>query len=223
VRRARWRDFNVGDSYDVKLGPALTRDIACPDASAFTTFLFAGIEGSIELQAEAPDRMRLAMAAHDGSREQSSTRTAGRSSRWQRWCPRCVPRSAGRGSRRLASLQQRLADPAATADIPLRLRCGIHLGEAGASCDDYFGATVNRAQRVMEAGARRPGCCSRRQRRCWSRDGCHRRPELADLGNVRLRDLGSPSGSTRLVHPSLRRKFPPLFRSKRGRTTCRSN
>jgi Mrp family chromosome partitioning ATPase len=34
---------------------------------------------------------------------------------------------------------------------------------------------------------------------------------LADLGSVRLRDLGSPERLYQLVHPSLRRSFPPLL------------
>ena len=106
-------------------------------------------------------------------------------------------------------LQQGLADPAATADIPLRARCGLHLGVAEHRANDYFGGVVDRAQRIMEAAHGGQVLLSQAS----SLLVAGRLPpgaELADLGSVRLRDLGSPEHIYQLVHPSLRRNFPPV-------------
>ena len=47
-------------------------------------------------------------------------------------------------------MQRALADPAATAGIELRVRCGLHAGRKVERRDhDYFGTAVNRAARVM--------------------------------------------------------------------------
>jgi len=105
--------------------------------------------------------------------------------------------------------QQGIADPAATHGVPLRVRCGLHLGIVEHRDNDYFGSPVNRTARVMsvahggqvlltqavadEVGARLPPDLS-----------------LRDLGTVRLKDLSSPEHVYQLVHPSLRLDFPAL-------------
>ena len=179
-----------------------------PDVPAVTTFLFAGIEGSIELQAEVPERMRLAMAAHDTLARTVVEANGGvvvalaDGVRAAFGDPLDAVRSA-------IGLQQRLADPVATSDLQLRLRCGIHLGDAGRRGNEYFGAAVNRTQRVMEAA--HGGQVLLSQAAALLVSG--RLPpetELADLGGFRLRDLGSPERIYQLVHPSLQRTFPPL-------------
>jgi predicted ATPase/class 3 adenylate cyclase len=180
-----------------------------PVPSAVTTFLCTGIEGNTQLHAEAPDRMRAALAAHDELVRTSVATHGG-----------VVSTTTGDGIRATFAdpldavragleLQRMLANPAATADIPLRVRCGLHLGEAGRRVNDYFGTTVNRTQRIMEAA--HGGQVLLSQAAALLVAG--RLPaeaELADLGSVRLRDLGSPERLYQLAHPSLRRTFPPL-------------
>ena len=179
------------------------------DASAVTTFLFADIEGSTRLWAEAPERMRLALAAHD-----AIVRTAIESQRGT------MAKMTGDGFHAVFAdpidaigaalqLQQELADPAATADIALRVRCGLHLGVAEWRDNDYFGPAVNRAQHIMDAAHGGQVLLSQSVALLVS----GRLPpnaELADLGSVRLRDLAGPERICQLVHPSLRRDFPAL-------------
>ena len=180
-----------------------------PDPSAVTTFLFAGIEGSTQLHAEAADRMRLAIAAHDELAHRAIEAHGGTVITLTGDGVRAVFTDPLDGVRTAIELQSGLADPAATASIPLHVRCGLHLGEAGRRINDSFGPAVDRAQRVMEAA--HGGQVLLSQAAALLVAG--RLPaetELADLGSVRLRDLGSPERLYQLVHPSLRRTFPPL-------------
>ena len=179
------------------------------DTSAVTTFLFAGIENSVELHEAAPEKMRLAVASHHALARTTVEAHGG-----------VVITLSGDGVRAAFDdplgavsaafqLQQRLADPAATADIPLRIRCGIHVGETVLRANHYAGTTVNRAQRIMEAA--HGGQVLLSQPAALLVGG--RLPaeiELADLGSIRLRDLGSPERLYQLVHTSLRRNFPSL-------------
>ncbi len=89
------------------------------------------------------------------------------------------------------TFQQSLVDPAVTNGIPIRVRCGLHLGVLERRDNDYFGTPVNRAARLMsvahggqilisqavvdEVGTRLPASIA-----------------LLDLGSVRLKDLASP-------------------------------
>ena len=45
-------------------------------------------------------------------------------------------------------LQQALANPEATGGVPLRVRCGLHLGVVEHRDNDFFGTAVNRAARI---------------------------------------------------------------------------
>ncbi len=106
-------------------------------------------------------------------------------------------------------LQQALDDPAATEELPLRVRCGMHAGLVERRDDDYFGSPVNRAARIMGTAHGGQVLLSRAVADLVS----DRLPEgvrLRDLGSVRLRDLASPERIYQVVHPLLRRDFPAL-------------
>src|SRR5215510_8121995 len=153
--------------------------------------------------------MALAMAAHDDLVRSTLEEHRGTVSQMTGDGVRAAFRDPLDAIGAALKLQQRLADPAATADVPLRVRCGVHIGEAGRRGNDYIGATVNRAQRIMEAAHGGQVLLSQAVSLLVAR----RLPagaELADLGSVRLRDLGSPERLYQLVHPSLRRSFPAL-------------
>ena len=179
------------------------------ESAAVTTFLFTDIEGSTRLWEDAPERMRAALAAHDAIARDCVVSQGG-----------TLVKSTGdgihavfadpRGALRAAvALQYALADPAATAGLALRVRCGMHAGVEARRDNDFFGNAVNRAARVMSvahggqilvsqavaalAGERLP-------------DGV----SLLDLGSVRLRGLTHPEHVWQVVHPSLRLEFPAL-------------
>jgi predicted ATPase len=106
-------------------------------------------------------------------------------------------------------LQQALADPRATGDLPLHVRCGLHCGLVERRDDDYFGTVVNRAARIMSAANGGQMLVSRAVM-----EAVHQRlpggVSLRDLGLVRLRDLGSPERVYQIVYPTLRQDFPAL-------------
>jgi predicted ATPase/class 3 adenylate cyclase len=180
-----------------------------PETSGLTTFLFTDIEGSTRLWEEQPERMRAALACHDALARRCVSAHRGD-----------VVKTMGDGIHAafadpldaiVAALefQQALADPAATADIALAVRCGVHAGVVERRDNDFFGAPVNRAARLM--GVAHGGQVLLSQ--AVADLVADRMPpdvSLRDLGAVRLRDLASPEYVFQLVHPRLRHDFPAL-------------
>ena len=90
----------------------------------------------------------------------------------------------------------------------VRVRMGMHTGEAEVRDGDYFGGAVNRAARLMSVAhggqivvsPRPTSCCTTR---CPGYG-------FVDLGEHRLRDLGRPVQVFQVAHPDLGREFPPL-------------
>jgi predicted ATPase/class 3 adenylate cyclase len=171
--------------------------------------LFTDIEGSTALWERDPERMDAALQAHDAILKAAVQAHRGR-----------VVKSTGDGIHAVFDdaadavaaalhMQLTLADPAATAGLELRLRCGLHVGADEHRDGDFYGQAVNRAARIMSVahggqtllsqaivdsvGERMPHGATRR-----------------DLGHVRLRDLTSPERVYQLEHGQLRAQFPPL-------------
>ena len=90
---------------------------------------------------------------------------------------------------RAALAAQRLlaAEPWPTA-TPLRVRMGVHTGEAEWRDGDYFGTAVNRAARLMAIGHGGQVLCSSATAELVGDAGMG----LTDLGEHRLRDLDRP-------------------------------
>jgi predicted ATPase/class 3 adenylate cyclase len=91
------------------------------------------------------------------------------------------------------------------ADVDLRVRMAVHVGETHEREGDYFGPTVNRAARLMAAGHGGQVLVSNAAAELL--DG---RVELRDLGEHRLRDLTSTMRVWQVAAPGLDARFPPL-------------
>ncbi len=88
----------------------------------------------------------------------------------------------------------------------LRVRIGIHSGEAEERDGDYFGPSLNRVARLTSAGHGGQTLVSLVTARLAEGDG---KVELVDLGEHRLRDLGHPEHIFQLkIEPT--EEFPPL-------------
>src|SRR4029079_14250969 len=122
------------------------------DSADTLTFLFTDLEGSTRLWGQFPDAMKGALKLHD-----AILRTAIEGSGGQ------VVKSTGDGAMAVfgsavdatsASLvaQRGLASSAWGETGPLRVRMGLHSGQAERRTGDFFGPTVNRAARIMSAG-----------------------------------------------------------------------
>ena len=177
--------------------------------TGIVTILFTDIEGSTEKWEQEPERMADALARHDALLRTAVEAHHGR-----------VIKTTGDGiyaafddpaealSAAIA-IQQSLADPAATAGISLRVRCGLHAGPAHERDNDFFGGTINRAARIM--GLAHGGQILASQAVADLVAG--RLPaesSLRDLGDVRLRGIASSEHVYQVVHPSLRQEFPAL-------------
>ncbi|WP_308124109.1 adenylate/guanylate cyclase domain-containing protein [Mycolicibacterium xanthum] len=107
------------------------------------TFLFTDVEGSTRRWEADAEEMRAALAAHDEVLRQAVEAHGG-------W----VFKHTGDGMCAAFTSPQGAVDAAITAQHSLELpvRMGIATGEAELRGDDYFGAVLNRAARVMAAG-----------------------------------------------------------------------
>jgi predicted ATPase/class 3 adenylate cyclase len=174
-----------------------------------TTFLFTDIERSTEKWEREPARMAQAVARHDALLREIVVKHHGR-----------VIKTTGDGMyaafddaadcvRAVVLIQISLADPDATAGIPIFVRCGLHAGAALERDNDFFGSTVNRAARIMDAA--HGGQALMSQTVADLVEG--RLPEnssLRDLGNLRLQGMSTPEHVFQIVHPRLRQEFPAL-------------
>ncbi len=172
------------------------------------TYLFSDIEGSTRLWETDPQRAAPALARHDAVSREVVERHRG-----------TVVKMTGDGLHAafddpadalaaVIDLQQALADDAQDA-LPLRVRCGLHLGEAQLRDNDFYGPAVNRAARIMDAAHGGQILVSQ----AVAERVAQRLPDAAvlrDLGAVRLRDLTGAEHLFQVVHPQLRADFPAL-------------
>ncbi len=107
--------------------------------------------------------------------------------------------------------------PAATT---LRVRMGIHTGEAITTDTGYVGMEVHRAARIMAAGHGGQVLVSGETAKLLA----PALPDafgLTDLGEHRLKDMGRPEHLFQLAHPSWTPSSRPQRRSACGPTICR--
>jgi class 3 adenylate cyclase len=174
------------------------------------TFLFTDIEGSTallgrlgeglyaQLLADHHALIRSGLAAHDGREvdTQGDAFFAVFSS------PRaCVAAVIG--------LQQALQAHAWPTGEHVRVRMGVHTGEAAATATGLVGLDVHRAARVAGAGYGGQVLFSETAA-ALVREALPPGAALKDLGMHRLKDLGRPVRIFQLQAPGLPAEFPPL-------------
>jgi predicted ATPase/class 3 adenylate cyclase len=93
---------------------------------------------------------------------------------------------------------------------PMRVRMGIHAGEAEHGEGDYFGPVMNRAARIMAAGHGGQVLVSGKVAEVAG-DRLPSGATLRDLGSHRLKDLTLPEHLYQLLHGDLQSDFPPPF------------
>jgi predicted ATPase/class 3 adenylate cyclase len=178
-------------------------------SSGVTTLLFTDIEGSTRLWEQDAERMSRALAEHDALSRRAVEAHGG-----------SVVKMTGDGMyaafgdpldalNAIAELQHQLDERAASSEIALRLRAGLHLGVVERRDDDLFGSPVNRAARIMKAAHGGQILVSQAVV-AGVRDRLSAAISLRDLGAVRLRDLATSEHVYQLVHPQLRQDFPAL-------------
>jgi predicted ATPase/class 3 adenylate cyclase len=177
--------------------------------SGTLTFLFTDLEGSTRLWEERPAAMRDALAQHDellrAAVESSdgfvfSTGGDGFAAAFER---------AGEAVAAAIAAQHGLASTEWPMGVELRVRIGLHTGEAHERDGDYFGPALNRAARLMAAAHGGQIVCSHATADVI-RDLLAEGVGLVDLGEHRLRDLTRSERVFQITHPGLGREFPAL-------------
>lgn len=161
------------------------------------TFVFSDIEGSTRLWESEPEGMALSLARHDEIVRNIVGTHGGE-----------VFKHTGDGFGAVfdsvtAGLAAAAAVAAALADEPwkgpaLSCRIGVHSGEAEPRDGDYFGPTVTRTARLMDAGNGGQILVSEATRRLVND---HAPPGMTFVaaGQHRLKDLGEPIAISRLM------------------------
>ncbi len=174
------------------------------------TFLFTDIEGSAKLWERCPETMRDALADHDQILRQITSKaggvvfkTIGDAFCCAFDCPEKALETAIDAQRALQSHVW----PGELGD--LRVRMGIHSGNAIERNSDYFGPTVNRVARLMSIAYGEQILLSATTA-ALLRSDLDASVTLRDLGRHRLRDLTALETTYQVVAPGLRAEFPVL-------------
>ena len=181
-----------------------------PDLPSGTiTFLFTDIEGSTKLWEQHPEAMRLALARHDELLRQAIEDNNG-------YVFKTVGDAFCAAFPRLLTLLPPLFNPICFCSMrsgerlgSLRVRMGLHTGQAEERDGDYFGQTLNRVARLQAVGHGQQTLLSQTTYQLV----CHSLPPdvtLQDMGQHRLKDLLAPEHVWQLLHPALPAEFPPL-------------
>ena len=115
-------------------------------------------------------------------------------------------------------IQRKLNSTEWQGDTPIRVRIGLHTGEAEQRGSDYLGDDLHRAARLMDAGhggqVLMSLVTSELVREALRRDPALAGVELRDLGVYGLRDLQRPERIFQLDAQGLDTSFPPLRAEK---------
>ena len=179
------------------------------EATRILAFLFTDIEGSTTLWERFPESMKRSLERHDAILRGAVEGAAGEIVKTTGDGLLAVFGSAHDGLRACLRAQLALANEPWEEVGSLRVRMGLHAGEAAASGGDFHGPTVNRAARIMAAGHGGQVLLSA-VAAALVMDELPESSTLLDLGEHRLKDLGRPARVFQLVHPGLAATFPPL-------------
>ncbi|MGW8250860.1 MAG: adenylate/guanylate cyclase domain-containing protein, partial [Anaerolineales bacterium] len=179
--------------------------------TGIVTFMFTDIEGSSRLWEQFPEAMNSTLARHDAILQQAVTSHSG-----------YMVKTTGDGCLAAFEMVADALTAALTAQQALqaeswqgiqphklRVRIGIHTGQAERHAGDYFGPVLNRTARLMSAGHGGQILVSAATAEL-GRDILPAQTQLVDLGEHRLKDLTRKEHIFQLVHPALQSEFPPL-------------
>ena len=206
-----------------RLTPTLSRGtlrarwIVSERLSGTVTFLFTDIEGSTKLLkalgrerygqvlADQQQLLREAFAAHNGE----EVDTQGDSFF-------VAFRGAGDALRAAVAIELALADHTWREGARVRVRIGIHSGEAAGAAGRYVGFSVHRAARVG-AVAHGGQVLVSESTRALVEDDLPAGMFLRDLGRYRLKDIERPERISQVAAEGLQAEFPPLRGAERVR------
>jgi predicted ATPase/class 3 adenylate cyclase len=173
------------------------------------TFLFTDLEGSTRLWQDHPEAMRGALARHDEILRDAVAAHDGHVVKTTGDGIHAVFASAHHALDAAVRAQHALGSERWTTPDPLKVRMGLHTGEAEHRNGDYYGTATNRAARLMSVAHGGQILVSLSTEELLSddeREGI----TLVDLGEHRLRDLSRPDRVFQVRAPGLVVDFPPI-------------
>jgi predicted ATPase/class 3 adenylate cyclase len=180
--------------------------------SGTVTFLFTDIEGSTQLWEQQPEAMKTALARHDAIlREAVESNQGGVIKTTGDGCLAVFSTAIDAARASLAAQRglSQTSEGSETSQVSIRVRIGIHTGEAEERAGDYFGQALNRAARLMGAGHGGQILLSRTTADLV-REHLPADVSLLDLGEHRLKDLTHPEHIYQVNAPGLPSTFPAL-------------
>ena len=154
--------------------------------SGVVTFLFTDVEGSTRLWEEHPAAMEVALELHDEILRAVIDQHGGYVFSTAGDAFAAAFGSAEAALEAAANAQGELDAAAWPEEAAVRVRMGLHIGEAQERDGDYFGPAVNKAARIMSAGHGGQFVVSDALARVVQRG------QLRSLGSHRLKDLAAP-------------------------------
>ena len=178
--------------------------------SGTVTFLFTDIEGSTGLLKRL-GRARYGVLLADQQRllREAFAANGGEEIDTQGESFFVAFRSASDAVSAAVAIQRTLADHDWPDGADVRVRIGIHSGEAAAAGEGYIGFSVHRAARIGAVGHGGQVLLSSSTRELVE-DDLPPGVFLRDLGSYRLKDVDRPERISQVVAEGLRVEFPPL-------------
>jgi YVTN family beta-propeller protein len=184
------------------------------------TFLFTDIEGSTRLERELREEYGQVLAKHRRVARVVFGRYSGHEIDTQGDSFFVVFPRARDAVAAAVELQRDLAAHTWPEGKQVRVRIGMHTGEASLHDGHYVGLAVHRAARIA-AAAHGGQILLSRSTRDVVEDDLPSDQRLRDLGEQRLKDLPRPEHLFQLDADGLAVAFPPLRTSERGRSRRR--
>ncbi len=166
------------------------------------TFLFTDLEGSTRLWEDFPDAMQAALARHDALLRDAILAHDGRIVKMRGDGVHAVFSRAHDALGAAAGAQRAISGERWGVTGPLRVRIGVHTGDAELREGDYYGTAVNRAARLMDAASGGQILVSLATEEL-ARDTLDHGLEFVDLGEHRLRNLARAERIFQLAGPGL--------------------
>jgi predicted ATPase/class 3 adenylate cyclase len=188
--------------------------------SGTVTFLFSDVEGSTRLLTRLGDRFAEVLAEHQRLLRAAFDEHGGREVHTEGDAFFVAFVRASDAIAAAVCAQRSLASQRWPEGADVRVRIGVHTGEADIQQGDYVGLDVHRAARICAAGHGGQVLISSSTRELVA-DELPPDVALRDLGEHRLKDLDRPERLVQLVIGDLPAEFPPpasLTPAARGAT-----
>ena len=178
--------------------------------SGTVTFLLTDLEGSTRMWEQDPEAMKAAMVRHDEILEKTIAANQGYVFSRMGDGMAAAFATAGNAVSAAIAVKDALADEKWRTTAPLKARIGLHTAEAVIVDDTgYASLPINRCARLM-AAAHGGQIVMSGATEALVRERLPEGVGLSDLGEHRLRDLGTPMRIHQLFSTMHRQDFPPL-------------